>query len=129
MNTKGRCGARKPSCVVVVATIRALKMHGGAFQAIPGRALPADVVAAENMEALGEGCENLAKQIENVTLPGIPAVLALNRFTTDRDSEIDLVMRKAKEAGAFGGALSGVWARGGAGGGELAKGVISARER
>ncbi len=129
MDIKARYSGIHPSCAVVVATVRALKMHGGAFQAIPGRPLSAEVVSQENMPALEKGCENLAKQIENVTQFGIPAVVAINRFTTDRDSEIELVMRKAKEAGAFGAAISEAWARGGAGTEELGRIVIKACEQ
>ncbi|MBI3948119.1 MAG: formate--tetrahydrofolate ligase [Armatimonadetes bacterium] len=125
-NIKCRYSGMKPSCAVVVATIRALKMHGGAFQAPPGKPLPADLVAKENMEALEKGCENLAKHIENVNLHGIPAVVAVNRFTTDTEREIEFVARKAKEAGAFGAALSEGWAKGGAGAEDLAKMVQQA---
>ena len=72
----------------MVATVRALKMHGGAVRVVPGKPLDKDLLAKENMEALDKGCENLDKQIENVTMLGVPVVVALNHFPTDSDKEV-----------------------------------------
>lgn len=129
MNIKCRYGNLKPDCVVVVTTIRALKMHGGAFDAKPGRPFPYHKVGEINMPALEKGCENLEKQIENVKLFGVPAVVAINVFHTDRDEEIELVKEKAKAAGAFAAVKSEVWEKGGEGGLQLAEAVIEAIEK
>jgi formate--tetrahydrofolate ligase len=102
----------KPDCAVIVCTIRALKEHGGASG------------GGEDLEALEKGCENLAKHIEIVHKYGIPAVVAINRFTTDTDREIKLVREKALEAGADEVAVAEAWARGGEGCQELADKVL-----
>src|SRR5664280_2289205 len=88
-----RYGGFAPSAVVITCTMRALKMHGG---------LPVDpeMLKAENNEALTKGCENLAKQIENMKLFGVPVVVTLNRFAFDRDTEVEIVRREARAAGA-----------------------------
>ena len=80
INIKCRQGALKVDAAVVVATIRALKMHGGAIKAVPGKPLDTETLAKENIEALDKGCENLDKQIENVLLHGVPVIVALNHF-------------------------------------------------
>ncbi|MCL6451214.1 MAG: formate--tetrahydrofolate ligase [Acetobacteraceae bacterium] len=129
INIKCRYSGLRLDCAVVVATIRALKMHGGAFRAIPGKPLDPKVVEARNMAALEKGCENLAKHIENMLLHGVPVVVAINRFTTDHDDEIELVRRKALEAGASDAVLSEVWEKGGAGGEALARAVVKVCER
>jgi len=105
----------------MVATIRALKMHGGALRVVPGKPLDNDALAKENMEALDKGCENLDKQIENVTMHGVPVVVALNYFPTDSEKEIQFVLDRALKAGAYRAVVSKVWAEGGEGGVELAK--------
>jgi len=124
INIKCRYSGLKIDCAVVVATIRALKMHGGAFKAIPGKPLDPEVVARKDLDALGRGCENLEKHIENMLIHGIPVVVAVNRFTTDHQEEIDLVKERAMAAGASECVLSDVWARGGPGGEELAHAVV-----
>lgn len=123
-NIKCRYSGMPIDVAVVVATIRALKMHGGAFKAIPGKALDPAVVGAKNMEALALGCENLEKHIENVRLHGIPVVVAINRFQTDHDEEVELVRQKSIAAGAEDAVLSEVWEKGGAGGEALARAVV-----
>ncbi|HID95917.1 MAG TPA: formate--tetrahydrofolate ligase [Candidatus Latescibacteria bacterium] len=128
VNVKCRQGGIKLDCAVVVATVRALKMHGGAFTARPGVPLDKELVEKENMPALEKGCENLAKQIENVRLHGIPAVVAINKFTSDRESEIELVRQKALEAGAEDAVPIDAWAKGGEGCTELAWAVVKAVE-
>ncbi|MDI6824863.1 MAG: formate--tetrahydrofolate ligase [Bacillota bacterium] len=128
-NIKCRYSGLKLNAAVVVCTVRALKMHGGAFRVRPGRPLDPEVIAKENMPALEKGCENLEKQIENVLMHGIPAVVAINRMTTDRDSEIELIRQKALAAGASDAVVSEVWAKGGAGGEHLARAVVKACEQ
>jgi len=125
-NIKCRYSGLRPNAAVMVATIRALKMHGGAFRVVPGKAMDKELVARENYEALEKGCENLAKQIENVRIHGVPVVVSINRFDTDKDKEIELVKELALKAGASDAVLCDVWARGGAGGEELARAVIKA---
>ena len=117
-----RYGGFAPSCVVITCTMRALKMHGG---------LPVDpeLLKKENNEALAKGCENLAKQIENMTLFGIPVVVTINRFAFDRDSEVEIVRKKAIEAGAEDAVPIEVHAKGGAGGREAAEVICKAADR
>ncbi len=103
-----------PDCVVLVATIRALKMHGGvAF---------ADL-KSENLGALEKGLDNLQKHVENMQLYGVPVVVAINRFPDDTDGEVKLLDEKVKAMGSKV-VLSDVWAKGGDGGVELAKEVV-----
>lgn len=127
-NIKCRVSGLKVDAAVVVATIRALKMHGGAFRVVPGRPLP-KAVAERNDDALIEGCQNLVKHIENIRLHGVPVVVAVNRFGTDHDAEIEIVRQQAIAAGAEDAVESNVWAKGGAGGEELARAVVKAAER
>ncbi|NMB13851.1 MAG: formate--tetrahydrofolate ligase [Gallicola sp.] len=115
LDIKCRMADLKPSAVVIVATIKALKMHGGVDKKDLG---------PENLEALEKGLPNLLKHIENITKNfGLPAVVAINKFPTDSDAELKLVEDKCKELG-VNVALSDVWANGGAGGEELAKEVV-----
>jgi formate--tetrahydrofolate ligase len=127
-NIKCRASGLVPHCVVLVASIRALKMHGGVGRIVAGRPLPKKLVT-ENLPALEKGCENLVRHIQNARLFGIPVVVAVNRFTTDTQGEIELVRQKAKEAGAEDAVSSEVWAKGGEGGAALAEAVAQACER
>lgn len=126
VNVKCRLSGLEVDGAVVVATVRALKMHGGAFSVRPGVPLDKEIIAKPNMKALEKGCDNLSKQIENVRLHGIPVVVAINRFTTDTDEEIELIRKKALEFGAEDAVASEVWEKGGEGGIELAKAVVKA---
>ncbi|MGC8805810.1 MAG: formate--tetrahydrofolate ligase, partial [Candidatus Ratteibacteria bacterium] len=117
----------KPDCVVIVCSIRALKMHSGQFKVIPGKPLDKGLIE-ENLDAIKIGSANLVKHIENVKLFGIPAVVAINRFTTDTEKEIELVRELALSAGAKAAEISNVWAEGGNGGLNLAKKVLEACE-
>ncbi|MBO8154532.1 formate--tetrahydrofolate ligase [Thermovirga sp.] len=108
-----------PSAVVLVTTVRALKMHGG---------VPKDELGKENVEALEKGAENLEAHIDILKKFGVPVVVALNRFTSDTDAEIEKVYEAAKRHGATI-ALSEVWEKGGEGGIELAKAVLDALEK
>jgi len=127
-NIKCRISGLVPDCVVIVATVRALKMHGGLGTVRPGRPLPPELVK-ENLPALEKGCANLVKHIENARLFGVPVVVAVNRFTEDTEAEIKLIQEKAVAAGAEGAYLSEVWATGGDGGRELAEAVAAACEK
>jgi formate--tetrahydrofolate ligase len=117
-----RYGGFKPSTVVITCTMRALKMHGG---------LPADkeLLKAENNAALEKGCENLEKQIENMKLFGIPVVVTLNRFDFDRDTEVEIVRKRAQAAGAEDAIPIEVHAKGGKGGLEAAEAICAAADK
>ncbi|MBZ5578639.1 MAG: formate--tetrahydrofolate ligase [Acidobacteriia bacterium] len=127
-NIKCRYSGLRPDGVVLVATIRALKMHGGGPKVVAGSPLAA-VYMEENLELLEKGCSNLRKMIANAGAFGLPAVVAINRFPTDTDAEIELVRRLAKEAGASDAVVANHWAVGGAGAVELGKAVIKACEK
>jgi len=115
IDIKCRMSGLKPNAVILVATIKALKYNGGVAKAD---------LTAENLEALGKGLPNLLKHIENITtVYNLPAVVAINKFPTDTDTELELVRTKCRELG-VNVALSDVWANGGAGGEELANEVI-----
>nr|WP_277997631.1 formate--tetrahydrofolate ligase [Moorella sp. E308F] len=117
-NVKCRYAGLKPDVTVIVATVRALKMHGG---------VPKSDLATENLAALRQGFENLEKHIENVGKFGVPAVVAINAFPTDTEAELNLLYDLCNKAGAEV-ALSEVWAKGGAGGIELAQKVLKTIE-
>ncbi len=125
MNIKCRYSGLAPNCVVLIATIRALKMHGGLGHVVAGKPLPAELLK-ENLGALEKGSENLVKHIENAHLFGVPVVVAVNRFESDTDREIALVEKFARDSGAEGAYLSDVWARGGGGAISLAEAVVHA---
>ena len=115
LDIKCRLANLKPSSVVIVATIRALKMHGGMDKA---------ELNNENLDALEKGLPNLLRHVSNIkNVYKLPSVVAINRFPTDTDSEVDLVIKKCKELG-VNVVLSTVWADGGKGGIELANEVI-----
>lgn len=126
MNIKCRYSGLTPDCVVITCTIRALKMHGGAFEARPGKPLDEELVKKENMPALEEGAGNLIKMIENMKLFGLPVVVTINKRTTDMDKEIELVKKLAEEAGVVACCPIEVWAKGGEGGKEAAEAVVAA---
>lgn len=117
-NIKSRFADLEPDATVLVATIRALKMHGG---------IGKDNLKEENLAALEKGMENLEKHIENVNKFGVPTVVAINRFPDDTEAELDLVRKKCEELG-VNVALSEVWAKGGEGGEELANAVVDVLE-
>jgi len=127
-NIKCRYSGLIPNCVVLVCSVRALKMHGGGPEVIPGRPLhPA--YTEENVELLRQGLPNLIQHVENVRKFGVPVVVAINRFTSDTEREIEAIHEAAMEAGAFDVVLSEVWAKGGAGGAALAEAVVRACEQ
>ena len=119
LDIKCRAANLRPSAVVVVATVRALKMHGGVEKT---------ALAAENLQALEKGLPNLLRHADNMkNVYGLPVVVAINRFPTDTDAEINLVIERCKELG-VNVRLSTVWAEGGKGGEELAKEVVRLTE-
>ncbi len=128
MNLKSRYSGLKPNCVVLVSTVRALKMHGGGPKVVPGKPLDRAYVE-ENLGLLEKGLPNLLQHIENVLKFGVPVVVAINRFKDDTDAEIALIRKRAKETGAFEVALSTVWMDGDEGGAELARAVVAACEQ
>jgi formate--tetrahydrofolate ligase len=128
MNIKCRYSGLAPDAVVMVCTVRALKMHSGRFRVVAGRPLDPGLVR-EDLPAIEAGLANLDKQIENVRLFGVPVVVAVNVFPTDTEAEIELIRQRSLAAGAEGAYRSDVWAKGGAGAEELARGVLKAAER
>ncbi|GAA5968753.1 hypothetical protein JCM3765_000856 [Sporobolomyces pararoseus] len=124
-NIKCRKSGLHPNAVVLVATIRALKMHGGGPDVTPGKPLP-EVYLNENLEILEKGCSNLAKHIENAKKLGIKVIVAVNRFTADTPAEIALVEKEALAAGADAAVACNNWAEGGKGAIDLGKAVIEA---
>jgi formate--tetrahydrofolate ligase len=127
MNIKCRASGLVPDCVVLVATVRALKMHSGKFRVVAGKPLDPGLLE-ENPDVVAEGCCNLERHIENARSFGVPVVVAINRFTTDTESEFNVIVEKAKAAGAGWVSHSNVWAEGGKGGEELAEAVVEACE-
>ncbi|XP_056401257.1 C-1-tetrahydrofolate synthase, cytoplasmic isoform X1 [Hyla sarda] len=124
-NIKCRYSGLRPHVVVLVATVRALKMHGGGPTVTAGVPLPKEYTE-ENLELLEKGCSNLRKQIENATMFGVPVVVAVNAFKTDTQAELELVCHLAKEAGAFDAVKCTHWAEGGKGAVDLAQAVQKA---
>lgn len=119
LDIKCRVAGLKPDAVVVVATVRALKMHGGRKKT---------ELNTEDLSALEAGIPNLMKHIENIQKYGLPVVVAINRFLNDTEAELALVAKKCEELGASF-ALSEVWSKGGEGGKDLAKKVVEACEK
>ena len=120
LDIKCRYAGLNPSAVVIVATVRALKMHGGVAKTELG---------AENLEALEKGIPNLLRHVSNIkNVYKLPSVVAVNRFPTDTDAEINLIIEKCKELG-VNVVLSNVWAEGGNGGVDLAEEVVRLCEK
>ena len=115
---KCRFAGLKPDCAVIVATARALKYNGG---------VPKNELTAENVEALKKGVENLKVHIENMHKFGVPAVVAVNRFATDTDAELQVIIDTCKELGAEV-SLTEIFAKGGEGGKDLAEKVVKTIE-
>ena len=115
LDIKCRMAGLTPSAVVIVATVRALKMHGG---------LAKTELGAENLEALERGVPNLLRHVSNIkNVYKLPSVVAINRFPTDTDKEIQFIIEKCRELG-VNVVLSTVWAEGGKGGEDLAREVV-----
>ncbi len=125
---KCRLSGLQPDAAVIVCSIRALKAHSGKFRVVVGKPLDEELVK-ENIPAIEEGICNLVKHIENIKFFGVPVVVAINRFSSDTDKEIDFVKNMAVELGADDCQISEVWLKGSAGGEDLAKSVIQAASK
>ncbi len=125
-NVKCALSGLKPDCSVIVATVRALKNHGGGPEVAPGRPIP-DAYQKEDLSLLEKGCENLFHHVNTVKKSGITPVVCINRFATDTENEVRLLRRKCEEHGVRC-ALSEHWQYGGAGAVVLARTVMDACE-
>lgn len=114
LDIKCRVAGLKPNCIVLVATIRALKHHGGALE-----------LNKEDLDALNKGFENLDKHIENMKKYNVPVVVAINKFVSDTDKEVELIKKHCEEMGVDI-SLCEVWEKGGEGGEDLAKKIVKA---
>jgi len=124
---KCRASGLKPSCAVIVATVRALKMHGGGPPVAAGKPL-ADEYLEENVQLVKAGVQNLVRHIENAKKFGVQVVVAINKFKTDTDAEVEIIRKASLEAGVYDAVLSSHWAEGGAGAANLARAVQRACE-
>lgn len=125
VDIKTRRSGKEPACVVLVATVRALKMHSGNFRIVPGQPLAKGLIE-ENLVDLETGLCNLGIHIENAINLGIPVVVAINKFPTDTDNELQMIKEYALSHGAVDAEVSTVHSDGGKGGELLAKAVMRA---
>jgi formyltetrahydrofolate synthetase len=125
---KCRYSGLVPNCVVMAATVRALKMHGGGPKVVAGRPL-GPAYQEENLELLEKGLDNLKANIGIAKRFGIPVVVAVNRFSSDTDAEVEMIRQAALDFGAEDAVESNVWAKGGEGGAALAEAVVKACEK
>uniref|UniRef100_A0A671PXS8 C-1-tetrahydrofolate synthase, cytoplasmic n=1 Tax=Sinocyclocheilus anshuiensis TaxID=1608454 RepID=A0A671PXS8_9TELE len=121
-NIKCRYSGLRPDVVVIVATVRTLKMHGGAPPVQAGLPLPKEY-SHENLKQLERGCCHLKRQVENAQAFGLPVIVAVNKFSCDTDTELELVCGQARQAGAFDAVQCTNWSEGGAGALALAEAV------
>jgi len=126
-NIKCRYSGLKPKCAVIVATVRALKMHGGGPAVSAGKPLATEYIE-ENTALVANGVANLVKHIQNAKKFGVNVVVAINKFKTDTDAEIDTIRKASVEAGAYDAVMANHWAEGGAGAANLAVAVQKACE-
>jgi formyltetrahydrofolate synthetase len=124
-NIKCRYSGLKPQCAVIVATVRALKMHGGGPDVKAGTPLD-PAYKTENLALLETGCANLLHHVRNVAKYGVKCVVAVNQFATDSQAELELVAKLAREAGAYDAVIANHWAEGGKGAAALGNSVIAA---
>ncbi len=129
MDIKCRAADLAPNAVVIVATIKALKMHGGGFIQKPGKKPPMDEIMKPNPAAVEAGCANLIQHVENMRKFGVPVVVAINAFPYDTPEETEIVRAAALSAGAEAAPESLVHAQGGAGGAALAEAVVAAADK
>jgi formyltetrahydrofolate synthetase len=127
VHLKCRLGGLKPSVAVIVATVRALKMHGGGPPVVAGTPLP-HVYSLEDVDLVQKGCANLERHIRHAASYGIPVIVCCNRFSSDSKAELDAVCSRARLAGALDAVVSNHWEEGGVGAIQLAHAVISAAE-
>ncbi|OTF80928.1 hypothetical protein BLA29_003009 [Euroglyphus maynei] len=126
VNIKSRASGLKPDLVVLVCTIRALKSHGGGPPVTPGSILPKEY-RQENLDLVAKGLVNLKVHIENIKQHfGLPVVVAINKFSTDTDSELELVRKETIKYGAYDACIANHWELGGEGAVDLARSVIDA---
>lgn len=125
INIKCRSSGLVPDVIVIVATVRALKVHGGGPEVKAGAPL-APEYTQENVELLRKGCSNLAKHIANAKSYGLPVVVAINKMSSDSDKEHEVIREEALKAGAVDAIVSNHWEEGGKGAVDLAQGVINA---
>lgn len=123
LNIKCRNSGLAPDVIVIVATVRALKVHGGGAPVRPGVPLPFEYTS-ENVEMLAKGCANLQKHIQNARSYGVPVVVAINKFSSDTDAEHEVIRKASIEAGATDAIVSNHWEEGGEGAKNLAEGII-----
>ena len=128
MNIKCRVGKLRPSCAIIVATVRALKTHGGGPPVAAGTPLAREY-REENTELVAAGCENLRRHVRNAAAYNVPVVVAINRFGTDTDAELEIVKRHAMLGGATEAVVTNNWAEGGKGAKDLGEAVIRAAEK
>ena len=126
-NIKCRESGLKPKCAVIVATVRALKMHGGGPPVSAGKPL-AKEYTEENLPLVVEGCANLCKHIENAKKFGVQVVVAINQFKSDTAAEMEAIRQASLDAGAYDAVVSNHWAMGGKGAEALGRAVIAACE-
>ncbi|RDB21367.1 C-1-tetrahydrofolate synthase, cytoplasmic [Hypsizygus marmoreus] len=126
-NIKCRVSGLTPDATVIVATTRALKMHGGGPEVSPGKPL-SDIYTSEDLVTLKEGCKNLVKHIQNSRKFGIKVIVAINQFSSDTPAELELIHEQALAGGADAAVVSNHWAEGGAGARALAEAVIATCE-
>mmetsp|Transcript_5398 Transcript_5398/g.7953 ORF Transcript_5398/g.7953 Transcript_5398/m.7953 type:complete len:664 (+) Transcript_5398:289-2280(+) len=124
-NIKCRASGLIPDCAVIVATVRAIKMHGGGGVVVPGKPLPKEYTE-ENIELVKIGCCNLIKHIQNALKFGVNVVVAINKFKSDTMAEVDVIKSASIEAGAYDAVLANHWAEGGQGATDLASAVVRA---
>ncbi|MEZ5989175.1 MAG: formate--tetrahydrofolate ligase [Planctomycetota bacterium] len=124
---KCRSSGLRPDCAVLVCTVRGIKFNSGRYKIVPGKPLPPEM-AAENIDDLVAGSENLAAQIDNVRRFGVPVVVAINRFPTDHPGEIEYLLERARELGARDAVVSECHAKGGEGAKDLAEAVAAAAD-
>lgn len=125
LNIKCRSSGLVPDVVVIVATVRALKVHGGGPEVKAGAPLPSEYLN-EDVELLRKGCANLAKHISNARTYNLPVVVAINKMSSDTDKEHEVIREESLKAGAVDAIVSNHWEEGGKGAVDLAEGIISA---
>ena len=125
INIKCRSSGLVPDCIVIVATVRALKVNGGGPEVKAGAAL-APEYTQETFDLLRTGCSNLAKHISNAKAYGLPVVVAINKMSSDTDSEHEVIKEESLKAGAVDAIVSNHWEEGGKGDVELGQGIIEA---
>lgn len=124
INIKSRSSGLTPDVIVIVATVRALKVHGGGPDVKAGAPLPTEYLT-ENLELLRAGCANLAKHIANAKQYNLPVVVAINKMSSDSDKEHEIIKQESLKAGAVDAIVSNHWEEGGQGAVDLANGIIN----